>query len=151
MDEAAVAEYITATFAGLQVDAAEGVTSFSYNPDRTPGASVYFATLKSRDDAFDDVSQLDRASVFRLNLGLTEATYATLFGPPPPRPGDDGLIETHYDFTALGQIMPHPVYAYLAWVCVLSPGADAFEAVKPLLADAYALAVSRYGKAPVAG
>lgn len=145
MDEAAVTRYVTETFAGLKVDSAEGVTAFSYNPGGAPSAGVYFATIKNRDDAHDDVSRLDRPGVFRLNLGLSEGAYRGLFGPAPAAPGEDGLIETTHDFTALDEVMPHPVYAYMAWVCVLSPGDATFERVKPLLADAYALARSRHG------
>jgi hypothetical protein len=148
MDEAAVAQHIAETFPGVQVDAAEGVTVFSYNPARRAGAGVYFASLKSKDDDRDDVSQLHRAGVYRLNVGLSEPAYRALFGPAPPRPGDDDLIETTHDFTALDQLMPHPVYAYMAWACVLCPGDATFDAVKPLLADAYALAVSHYVDAP---
>ena len=51
-----------------------------------------------------------------------------------------------HDFTALDQLLPHPVYARLYWVCVLNPSAATFEVVKPLLANAYGLAVSKYGK-----
>jgi|GEM_PF-3900004 len=39
----------------------------------------------------------------------------------------------------------------MAWVCVLRPSAAAFDAVKPLLADAYTLAVGRYASRPTAG
>ena len=148
MNEAAINGYLAANFAGLQVNAAEGVTSFAYNPESVPAAGVYFATLKSKDDPNDDVSELSRPSVFRLNLGVTEATYQRLFGPVPPRPGDDGLIETTHDFAELDRLMPHPVYAYLAWVCVLNPSEATFETVKPLLAEAYALAQSRYALPP---
>ncbi len=151
MDEAAIRAHLAANFAGLQVTATDGATAFAYNPDGAGSAGVYFATLKSKDDANDDVSELDRPSVFRLNLGVTEATYQRLFGPPPPRPGEDGLIETTHDFAVLDRLMPHPVYAYMAWVCVLNPSGATFETVKPLLAEAYALAQSRYVKRPAEG
>ncbi len=151
MDEAAIRQHLAANFTGLQVNATEGATSFAYNPDGVPAASVYFATLKSKDDPNDDVSALDRPSVYRLNVGVTEATYQRLFGPLPPRPGDDGLIETTHDFAVLDQLLPHPVYAYLGWVCVLNPSETTFETVKPLLAEAYALAQSRYAGRPTAG
>ena len=42
--------------------------------------------------------------------------------------------------------MPHPVYAWMSWVCVLSPSADAFELVKPLLAEAHALAALKFAR-----
>lgn len=148
MDADAVSRYLADAFTGVQLDAAEGVTFASYNPDRRVGAGVYFATIKTRDDANDDVSQLDRPGVFRLNFALPEASFVARFGSLPPAPGPDGEIETTHDFTALDVLMPHPVYAYLGWVCVLSPGDATFETVKPLLAEAHALAKSRYAAPP---
>jgi hypothetical protein len=44
---------------------------------------------------------------------------------------------TKHDCTALDRIMPHPVHAPMAWVCVLDPGeATWFASVKPLLDEA---------------
>ncbi len=144
MDEATITTYLTTTFPGVVVTSAEGATSFAYDPDRVPSAAVYFATLKSRDEPNDDVSQLDRPAVFRLNIALPVEDFQRLFGPPPPPPGDDGLVETRHDFSALDRLLPHPVYAYLAWACVVSPSAATLETMKPLLARAYALAQARY-------
>jgi hypothetical protein len=42
--------------------------------------------------------------------------------------------------------MPHPVYGKMYWVCVLNPSAATFEAVKPLLAEAYQAAAGRHAK-----
>ena len=72
-------------------------------------------------------------------------TYAS-HGPPPPRPGASGAVDTGHDFTALDQLLPHPVYARAHWVCVLNPSTATFEAAKPLLAEAYDLAVSKHAK-----
>jgi Family of unknown function (DUF6194) len=44
------------------------------------------------------------------------------------------------------QLMPHPVYAPQSWVCVLNPSETTFQAVRPLLAEAYELAVRRHAK-----
>ena len=151
MNEDALTQYITSTFAGVQVRSADGATLFAYDPGGAPQAGVYFATIKTQDDPNDDVSDLARPSVYRLNVGLGEPAYRALFGPLPPRPGDDGLIETHHDFRQLDRLLPHPVYAYLGWICVLSPGAATFDALKPLLADAYACAQVRYAAGPVEG
>ena len=64
----------------------------------------------------------------------------------PGRPGTAGARETDYDFTLLDQVLPHPVYGKLYWVCVLNPSDTTFEAMRPLLAEAYELAVGRYAK-----
>ena len=76
--------------------------------------------------------------MFRLNIGVGKETFSSLFGPLPWSAGRD--------FTVLDQIMPHPVYAPQAWVCVLNPRDATFQAVRPLLAEAYDLAVRRYAR-----
>jgi Family of unknown function (DUF6194) len=61
-------------------------------------------------------------------------------------------VESGYDFTALDQLMPHPVYGRQYWACVLNPNAATFQAVvRPLLVEAYDLAVSKYAKRKVRG
>jgi predicted DNA-binding protein (MmcQ/YjbR family) len=52
----------------------------------------------------------------------------------------------NYDFTALDVIMPHPHYAQQSFICVLSPGDATFEKVRPLLAEAYDIAVRRFNR-----
>jgi hypothetical protein len=105
-----------------------------------------FATLIAQDNDYDRVSNLDRPSVFRLNIGVGKDTYRSMFGPPPPAPGPEGVVATGHDFTALDQVMPHPVYAPQSWVCVLSPGDETFQTVRALLAEAYELAATRHAK-----
>jgi predicted DNA-binding protein (MmcQ/YjbR family) len=39
----------------------------------------------------------------------------------------------------------------MSWVCVLNPSAATFEAVRPLLAEAYELAVSKRAKRAARG
>jgi hypothetical protein len=56
-------------------------------------------------------------------------------------------VDTGHDFTALNQILPHPIYAPQSWICVLNPSKATFQTVPPLLAEAYALAVKRHNKA----
>src|SRR5688572_32706087 len=105
-----------------------------------------FATMVVKDYGdFDNASNLDRADVFRLNVGVSRDTFRALFGPPPSQ---DGTAASELDFAALDRLMPHPVYAPQSWVCVLNPGPETFEAVKPLLAEAYAIVVARHGRSP---
>ncbi len=67
-----------------------------------------------------------------MNIGISKETFAKLFR-------DD---ET-YDFTALNRLMPHPVYGRNHFVCVLNPSHSTFESIKPLLKEAYEIAVKR--------
>jgi hypothetical protein len=142
MDEASVTQYIKDTFTGIETTEAFGYTFFFYGPDRM----MPFATLGTKDDDYDRASNLNRPSVFRLNIGVSKETYRSLFGPQPSPPGISGVVDTGHDFAALDKLMPHPVYAPQSWVCVLNPTTETFQSVQPLLAEAYELAVSRHEK-----
>jgi len=151
MDSPSITQYITNTFADIHPVAAWGETSFFYNPGRTLPRGIYFATLKDKDGDNDRASNLQRASVFRLNIGISKSAYFSLFGPQPPRPAAGGVVGTGHDFTALDQLLPHPVYGWMSWVSVLNPSAATFQAVKPLLAEAYDLAVGKFAKRAARG
>ena len=145
MNETLVTQYITDTFAGVHVVEAWGDSFFFYNPDRTSPDEIYFATLKSNDDEYDNLSQLNRPGVFRLNIGISKATYRTLFG-ALARAASDAMGKPADDFTVVDQLLPHPVYGKQHWICVLNPSAATFETIQPLLAEAYTLAVDKYTK-----
>jgi uncharacterized protein DUF6194 len=147
MDEASITQYITDTFAGVETATAQGYTFFFYGPHR----KLPFATLATQDKDYDRVSHLDRPSVFRLNVGVSKETYRSLFGSQPSSPGAGGVVDTGHYFTALDQILPHPVYAPMSWVCVLNPSDATFQAVRPLLAEAYDLTVSRHARRAARG
>ena len=145
MDEAALTRYITETFAGVDLVVSSGNTFFFYNPDPTvpPDHRFPFVTLVTNDE-YDQFSNLNRPDVYRLNIGVSKQTYRALFGAPPAR---DGAAEDGgHDFTALDQVMPHPVYGRQYWVCVLNPSAATFEAVQALLAEAYERDVRKHTK-----
>lgn len=133
MDALHMSRYITETFADVETSENFGYRFFFYRDDHM----LPFATIASADNEYDRVSQLDRPGVFRLNLGVSKATFQRLFGSEKPR------LEA-YDFTALDTLMPHPEYAAQAFLCVLSPSPETFEQLRPLLAEAYELAASRY-------
>jgi hypothetical protein len=144
MNEASVIQYITDTFEGIESLTVEstGDTFFFYDPDRM----FPFATLVTT-DYNDSFSNLNRPSVFRLNVGISKETYLSLFGSRLSRSGEGDDDGGGYDFTALDQLMPHPVYGRMYWVCVLNPSDATFErVVRPLLAEAYEMAVSKYAK-----
>ena len=150
MNEDSIIQYITGTFEGVETETLPGGTFFFYGDYRM----LPFATLVTNDD-FDQASNLSRPSVFRLNIGIRKQTFRSLFGqqtsrksqlsgqPQPSLSGTGDVAERGYDFTALDQLMPHPEYGNMNWVCVLNPSDATFqEVVQPLLAEAYDLAVS---------
>src|SRR5436190_5076557 len=146
-----MSQYIIDTFKGVDVVVASDNSFFFYNPDSNvpPDHKFPFVTLVTS-DIYDQFSNLNRPSVFRLNIGIDKQTFRSLFGSPRlPSDGDSaaesGDNHSDYDFTALNQLMPHPVYGRMYWVCVLNPSFEMFETnVRPRLTEAYELAVSRY-------
>ncbi|MDB6122761.1 MAG: hypothetical protein JWQ71_1754 [Pedosphaera sp.] len=141
MDEVSIIQYITDTFVGIEMVKADGNVFFFHGPARM----LPMVTLVSKDD-YDNVSNLNRPGVFRLNIGISKPTFLSLFGSQPAPPGVSGVIDTGHDFTALDKLMPHPVYGQMFWVCVLNPGAATWETVQTLLAEAYNTAVSKHTK-----
>jgi hypothetical protein len=151
MDQETIIQYITDTFAGVEVlrptdGPGAGDTFFFYDPQRNidPTRRQPFATIVTKDYGdFDNASQLDRPDVFRLNIGVSRETFRALFG---YLPGKKTSKSAEYDFAALDKLMPHPVYAPQSFLCVLNPGPETFEAVKPLLAEAYSIVATRHSK-----
>ena len=151
MDSSSIAKYIVGTFADIRPVAAWGETSFFYNPGRKLPRGIYVATIKDKDGDHDCASNLQRPGVYRLNIGISKQTYRALFGPQPARPAAGGVVGTGHDFTVLDQLLPHPVYGWMSWVSVLNPSVTTFDTVKPLLSEAYVLAVGKFAKRAAAG
>ncbi len=133
MNETTVIDYIMKTFPEVDTTTAYGYDMFFYRSDR----KLSFATLISSDYEYDNVSNLNRPGVYRLNIGVSKQTFHSLFG-------TDEVDIQDYDFTALDVIMPHPEYAQYHFICVLSPSEETFEKIRPLLAEAYDIAARRY-------
>jgi hypothetical protein len=95
-------------------------------------------------DHYDSVSKLSGPGAYRLNIGLTKATYSSLFGAAPTRRDEHGVLETGSDYAATDTVMPHPVYASQYWVCVVNPGEATLDAVWKLLAEAHEFAARKY-------
>src|SRR5919107_1086540 len=113
-----------------------GERSVFYNPGRVAPLGVIFASIKDHDGANDRSANLARDGVYRFAFCLAPARYAQRFGDPPARPPKGGVVALpDYDPTRLNELMPHPVYAWMRWVQILSPTTESFEALRPLLRD----------------
>lgn len=140
MDADSVIAYITQALGRVYAATGDDNLFFFYDPgNRLPVDRRFpFATLMTN-DINDTASNLTRPGVYRLNVGVSKQVFEALFGPQTVTEDD-----STYDYTALDELMPHPVYARMRWVCVLNPSEATFEKVKPLLAEAYATAAARY-------
>ena len=65
------------------------------------------------------------------------------------RPAKGGVIEVGgaFDFAGVGELVPHPIYAWMGWVQILSPSRAEFDALLPLLDDSYAAARVKFARA----
>ncbi len=93
-----------------------------------------FVTIANSDNEYDSVSNLDRAGVFRLNIGVSKGTFNDLLG---------DLVPDDPDYTALDVFLPHPDYAKQHFVCILSPSDANAELTKRLMVEAHAIAAAR--------
>ncbi len=69
-----------------------------------------------------------------------------MFGYIPLRSSKGGITDMPYDFTQIDKILPHPVYAWMSWICVLSPTDSIFKKLKSLIQEAYVYAKEKYTK-----
>lgn len=120
---------------------------FYYDPHRdTPhDKRLPFATVIDADD-YDTVSNLSRPGVYRVNFGVTRATYRALLGPEPKWGKDGGIIDTDHDFTQLDTFLLHPTYAPMAWMCILAPTNTTWPTLQRYLQEAHETAKEQYEK-----
>jgi Family of unknown function (DUF6194) len=147
MNEIQVDQYIMGVLEGVEVVVVSNDRFYFYGAERDQLQDRHFpfATLVTG-DRHDQASKLERPDVFRLNVGVSSETYQAMFGSQPAFPRDGGVIETGHDFAALDQLLPHPIYASMSWVCVLNPSETTFERIKFLLQEAHQMAVESYVK-----
>ncbi len=143
MDQSDVIDFIAALDNVSMVEA-DGNYFFSCTEDEAVQSAHWmpFATLITN-DAYDQYSDLNRPGVYRLNVGISRATFQKLFGLPEYLPAIEVPVSPSVDYAELDRIMPHPIYADQHWISVLAPTPTTFENVKPLLIEAHARAVSR--------
>ncbi|WP_367131198.1 DUF6194 family protein [Saccharothrix sp. HUAS TT1] len=138
-------DHISSTFAGIRVVEASGDTFFLYDPDGDlpPERQMPFATIVTG-DRYDRVSRLGEDGAYRLNIGLTKASYAAMFGAVPTERDGDGVLDSGFDYAERDRLLPHPFYASQHWVCVVSPSGATLEAVRPLLVEAHGFAARKH-------
>lgn len=135
---------VTASEANGAPEISWGDSFFFYDPDGESQVSrrMPFATIVTKDyGGFDTASNLNRPGVFRLNIAVGRKAFEELVGYPPAAHADQ---PTRFDYTGMDRLLPHPVYASQAWVCILNPGEATAAQARSLLTDAHRRAVQRH-------
>lgn len=136
---------VTSELDGVVAKGSWGETSLFYNPGGVLPNGVYFCTIKERDGENDRSSRLSRDGIFRVSIGVSKETYESKFGVKPKRPPKGGIVDTGHDFKEVDVLMPHPIYAWMSWVCVLSPSRGLFdEEIYPLIVEAHGNAATKF-------
>jgi hypothetical protein len=134
----------------LRVEPYYSEQAIFYNPGRAAPLGVIFAAIKDHDGPNDRASRLSRPGVYRLAFALAPKAYADRFGQVPARPPRGGVVALDFDPTVLNELTPHPVYAWMRWVQILSPTRRQFVALQPLLEESLGLARARWQRRRVA-
>ena len=130
---------------GLRRERYWGERSMFYNPGRVAPLGVIFASIKDHDGENDSSSKLSRPGVYRFAFQLSDEEYEARFGAIPARPPKGGVVALRdYDPTRLRELMPHPVYAWMRWVQILSPSEREFSALRPLLEESLAVVKAKW-------
>lgn len=141
-----IIDTITKQFSGLKVDRNWGEIGLFYNPDNLLKKGIYLLTFKEKNGANDQSSNLDRDGFYRLNLGISKKSFIELFGSIPKRPPAGGVIDMNFDFSQTDTIVPHPIYGWMAWICVVNPTEISFKKILPLIEEGYNLSLKKYSK-----
>lgn len=123
-----------------------GERGIFYNPGNKLKRGVYVLTVKEKDGENDKSSILNRDGIYRVNLGIRKSSFIQMFGSIPKRPCKGGIVDMQYDFTIIDKIIPHPVYAWMGWICSLNPSEKTFNELKLYIQEAYEYAKEKYAK-----
>jgi hypothetical protein len=125
----------------LQRERYYGERAIFYNPGRAAPLGAIFAAITDHDGPNDRSSRLSRADVDGFAFGISPGTFARRFGEVPPRPSKGETVALPgYDLDRVGELTPHPVYAWNSWVQILAPTRAELESLQPLLAESLDLA-----------
>ena len=131
----------------LRREAYYGERSVFYNPGGVAPLGVIVASVKERHGPNDSAARLSRPGVYCFAFGMPRDAFVERFGGPPRRPPKGAAVELPgFDVTRLDELVPHPVYAWMCWVQVLSPRKATFDGLGPLLAASLDLARARWNR-----
>ena len=132
---------------GLVGQAYYGERSIFYNPGGAAALGTIVASIKDRDGPNDKSADLSRPGVFRFAFQLRQDDYVERFGAVPRRPAKGEAVDVGgFDVTRLGELAPHPVYAWMRWAQILSPTREQYEALKPMLLDSLEVVRAKWRK-----
>ena len=118
-----IKNYLLQNFDKLHLVEAENDLFFMHKKnDKLP-----FATLITKDNEYDAVSNLNREGCFRLNFPVDKQTFESVFKELPKSKKLEAYMHLGIDFNKEDTLMPHPTYGSMNWVCIVNPSRNTFE------------------------
>lgn len=144
MEPELVSRWIAENLSGVVHRRSWGEATWSYNPGALFHSGEHFLTVKDANGPHDSAAALRYEGAWRLEVGVSRGAFEDLFGAPPSRPVDDGVIDGPWDFTVPNRVTPHPIYGWKSWIAVLNPTAQTFEKLTPMIVQAHTKARRSY-------
>ncbi|WP_324650158.1 DUF6194 family protein [Georgenia sp. H159] len=104
---------------------------FYYAPDGELPSGQPYATVVTKNYPDDDSSDLDGPDRWRVNVHVGRGRLTALLGYGPRE------IPPGVDYAEADVLLPHPVYASLGWLAVVTPGNATLPTVLDLLREAH--------------
>ena len=146
MDIKSILNWCLENLDDINIKQSWGETSVFYNPNNKFKNGTYILTIKQKDGENDVSSRLNRENTYRLNLGVSKNTFINLFGEIPKRASAGNIVNMNYDFSEYDKIMPHPIYAWMKWICVLNPSKETFDNLKKYVYESYEISKEKFYK-----
>ena len=129
MNQAEVEAFV-AELENVQREEAFGYLFFFVGDDHL----LPFVTIANSDQDNDNVSNLSREGVLRINIGISKKTFKNLIAEPGAEP---------IDYSMLNVFLPHPDYSMQNFICILNPSGENIETTKKLIVEAHSIAAVR--------
>lgn len=128
-----IKNYILENFKSIKLlEANEDLFFMHENNDKLP-----FATIVTKDNGYDNFSNLDREGYFRINIGIDKKIFNAMFKEMTNEKRLEAYLDLGIDYTREDIIQPHPTYGSLYWICVVNPSDKTFERLKEYLNISY--------------
>lgn len=142
-----ITEEVLKSFPNTTVNKNWGEIGIFYNPNNMFSKGIYLMTFKEKDGENDKSSKLNRGNLYRLNIGITKQEFVNLFQTIPKRPNAGETVDTNHDFSEINKIMPHPVYGWMSWICIINPSKEIFyDKLLPFIRVAYKNCIHKHNK-----
>lgn len=105
--------------------------------DRASSWIFPFATIVTKDNEYDNLSNLNRPDMFRINININKEIFDQLITVKKTTSWLGAYQNSGIDFTAVNTIFPHPIYGSMNWISIINPSSKIFLTLQTYLSEWY--------------